>query len=279
MTVTVNSVKDLFAVFTVTMSRWVMPKDAQDKRDHPTFPAGPDNGTELSLDEIAEHSGVSTRSIRYYQSQGLLEKPRRDGRDARYNAQHIERLTLIAEMQERGLKLEAIRSLLGRDGNRHRSVTDWLGLDEALRDRWVQDQPATMTLTEVHRLLDARPKRLVGELVDEKVIERQADGTFLIPSPAMLSITLRLSDAHVNIDVATRAADLLRRRLNKAAEDLVALFNSETGRSFAGKGTPKEVSVALEAVRPIALDAAAVILAQEMERALHKLASAGIRRR
>ena len=236
---------------------------------------GVEEDLEVSLEELAEQSGVTTRSIRYYQTQGVLEKPRRDGRDARYNHQHIERLALIADMQARGLKLEAIRNLLGRDGDRHRSVTDWLGLDDALRNRWVDDAPTTMTLAAVHELLEHRPKRLVGELADAGVLERQDDGTFLVPSPAMLSITLRLIDAGVSLDVAQRADDLLRRRLNKAADDLVALFDTETGRSFAGRGTPAEVAAALEAVRPIALDAAALILAQEMERALRQRASAG----
>ncbi len=34
---------------------------------------------ELSLDELAERSGVSSRTIRYYQSEGVLPAPRKDG--------------------------------------------------------------------------------------------------------------------------------------------------------------------------------------------------------
>ena len=93
---------------------------------------------EFSLDELAERSGVSARTIRYYQSEGVLIGPRRDGRDARYNPGHLERLELIAELQERGLKLEAIKSLLSRVGKRS-SVSEWLGIDEALRARWADD--------------------------------------------------------------------------------------------------------------------------------------------
>ena len=80
------------------------------------------DGDELSLDELAERSGVSARTIRYYQSEGVLAAPRREGREARYNAGHLERLELVAELQERGLKLEAIRSLLDRAGKRATSV-------------------------------------------------------------------------------------------------------------------------------------------------------------
>jgi hypothetical protein len=82
-----------------------------------------------------------------------------------------------------------------------------------------------------------------------------------------------LLDAGVSIDVAGPAAELLRRRLAKAADDLVKLFESETGRSFAGKGTPEEIATALDALRPIALDAARLILAQELERSLRQLAT------
>ena len=232
---------------------------------------------ELSLDELAERSGVSARTIRYYQSEGVLAAPRRDGRDARYNPGHLERLELIAELQERGLKLEAIKSLLSRAGKRS-SVSEWLGIDEALRASWTDDQPANMTLAEVHERLGRRPRRLVGELVDAGLLVRQDNGSFVAPSDAMLDLTLRLLDASVTIDVAGRAANLLRRRLAQAADDLVKLFDAETGRSFAGEGAPEEVAAALDALRPVAIDAAGLILAQELERALRHLATTGTRR-
>jgi DNA-binding transcriptional MerR regulator len=228
---------------------------------------------ELSLDELAERTGVTPRTIRYYQSQHVLPKPRHVGRDARYSAEHLVRLQVIAALQERGLKLEAIKRLVGRDGEHARSVTDFLGLDEVLRNRWVDEQPSTMTLAEVHNLLGRRPRRLVGELVDSGVLERLDDGRFVAVSPALLDLMLRLIDAGVTVDVARRADTLLRKRLAKAAEDLVDLFLRETGTSFAGQGRPEEVAAALASVRPIALDASALILAQEMERALQKLAA------
>lgn len=230
---------------------------------------------EFGLDELAEQSGVSGRTIRYYQSEGVLPGPRKVGRDARYNAGHLERLDLIGEMQARGLKLEGIKSLLDRAGKQHTSVTEWLGIDEALRASWTDDHPATMTLAEVHQLLGKRPRRLVGELVEAGLLERQDDGSFVAPSEALLDLSLRLVDAGVSIDISQQAAELLRRRLARAADDLVKLFETETGRSFAGRGAPEEISAALDAVRPVALDAAGLILAQELERALRKLAATG----
>jgi DNA-binding transcriptional MerR regulator len=226
---------------------------------------------EFSLDEVAQRSGVSARTIRYYQSEGVLPKPRRDGREARYTPEHLERLELIGELQERGLKLEAIKDLVGSGS--HRSVSDWLGIDEVLRTSWSNDRRAVMSLAEVHELLGAHPRRLVGELVDVGLLVREDDGSFVAPSRGLLDLSVRSLDAGVSIDIAAHAADLLRRRLTKAADDLVELFEAETGKSFAGRGRPDEVAAALDVLRPIALDAARLILAQELERSLRSLAT------
>jgi DNA-binding transcriptional MerR regulator len=234
-------------------------------------PSDPDAVEELSLDELAARSGVSARTIRDYQSEGVLPKPRRDGREARYTEEHVERLELIAELQERGLKLEAIKGLVG-SGGRPKSVSDWLGIDEVLRASWSNDRRETMTLAEVHALLGKHPRRLVGELVDVGLLVREDDGSFVAPSRGLLDLTVRMLDAGVSIDIGARAGDLLRRRLTHAADDLVELFESETGRSFAGRGRPEEVAAALDVLRPIALDGARLILAQELERSLRSLA-------
>lgn len=227
---------------------------------------------DLSLDELAERSGVSARTIRYYQSEGILPSPRKVGRDARYAVGHLERLEQIFELQARGLKIEAIKQLLGRNRD-HRSVTEWLGVDDVLRARWADDDPAVMTRADVHSLLGHHPHRIVGEMVDAGLLDRRDDGTFVAPSRALLDLSLRMLDAGVSVDVGTKAAALLRRRLSKAADDLVELFASETGRSFAGRGRPDELAAAVDAVRPIALDGARLILAQEFERSLRLLAS------
>jgi DNA-binding transcriptional MerR regulator len=233
---------------------------------------GPGRDDELTLDELALRSGVSARTIRFYQSAGVLPRPRRVGRDARYREDHLDRLRLIAELQERGLKLEAIKDLVGRTSGTH-NVATWLGLEEALRDPWTGDRARFVTLTELHEMLGDRPRRLAGDLADAGLLERQEDGTFVIPSPALLDLGLRLVDSGVSVEISDRAAGILRSRLAEAADDLVALFVAETGRSFAGSGTPEDVAAALAAVRPIALDAVGLLLAHEMERALRQLAT------
>ena len=86
-----------------------------------------DETEELSLDELAERTGVTPRTIRYYQSQHVLPKPRHVGHDARYSTEHLVRLQVIASLQERGLKLEAIKRLVGATASTPaRSPTSWV---------------------------------------------------------------------------------------------------------------------------------------------------------
>lgn len=65
-----------------------------------------------SLAELAEETGLSPRTIRYYISRGLLNGPVVAGRGAVYNAGHLERLRRIQELQSRGAMLAQISRVL-----------------------------------------------------------------------------------------------------------------------------------------------------------------------
>ncbi len=74
-----------------------------------------------------------------------------------------------------------------------------------------------------------------GEMVDAGLLAHNDDGTFVAPSRALLDLAMRMLDAGVSIDIGTEAANLLRRRLSRAADDVVRLFQEQTVKSFAGK--------------------------------------------
>ena len=69
----------------------------------------------LRIDELASRSGTTVDTIRFYQAEGLLPKPSREGRVAWYDDAHLERLRRIAALKEQGLTLAAIRRLLEGD--------------------------------------------------------------------------------------------------------------------------------------------------------------------
>ncbi|HEX6426012.1 MAG TPA: MerR family transcriptional regulator [Acidimicrobiales bacterium] len=69
---------------------------------------------EFTVDEVARMTGTTVRTIRWYQSEGLLPSPRRSGRVAIYDGDHVARLESIRDLQAHGLTLTAIRRLLDR---------------------------------------------------------------------------------------------------------------------------------------------------------------------
>jgi DNA-binding transcriptional MerR regulator len=67
---------------------------------------------EYLIDELAEETGISSRTIRYYQQEGLLPKPVNRGKFAYYNEDHLKRLKLIQELKNNFLPLKEIREHL-----------------------------------------------------------------------------------------------------------------------------------------------------------------------
>ena len=85
-----------------------------------------DAGREYTIDELAAASQVPSRTIRFYQSKGALPHPQIRGRVAYYGPAHIERLKLIASLQDRGLRIDAIRELTSRIDRGELDVNEWL---------------------------------------------------------------------------------------------------------------------------------------------------------
>ncbi|HUY66958.1 MAG TPA: MerR family transcriptional regulator [Acidimicrobiales bacterium] len=70
---------------------------------------------EMRVEQLSQRSGESVDTIRYYQSKGLLEPPRRQGRVAWYDDAHLERLARIRSLQQRGFTLATIVRLVNGD--------------------------------------------------------------------------------------------------------------------------------------------------------------------
>ena len=67
---------------------------------------------EMRVEQLSARADVTVDTIRYYQSKGLLDAPRREGRVAWYGEQHVERLARIRSLQGRGFTLATIVRLV-----------------------------------------------------------------------------------------------------------------------------------------------------------------------
>jgi DNA-binding transcriptional MerR regulator len=64
------------------------------------------------IEALARHTGSTTRTLRAYQTAGLLPPPDRDGRRARYTEAHVRRLAVIERLRARHWSLAAIAEVL-----------------------------------------------------------------------------------------------------------------------------------------------------------------------
>jgi DNA-binding transcriptional MerR regulator len=67
----------------------------------------------LKIGDLAERTGTTAPTIRYYEEIGLLPRAdRQDGGQRRYSEEDIKRLTLIRRRRDFGLPIEQVRSLV-----------------------------------------------------------------------------------------------------------------------------------------------------------------------
>ena len=219
-----------------------------------------------TIDELAAATRVSSRTIRFYQSKGALPKPAIKGRVAYYSDDHVERLQLIAKLQDQGLRIRAIRDVLAKSDRGQLVIGEWLGFKAALQTPWDEDRPQVLTITELYELLGDRREGLVGQLLRLNVITVDRD-TYVVRSPALVQIAMKLEGAGVDIETSVEGARVLRKHLSKAASDLTDhFFKRKNGNASGG---------ALDALRPAALEAVQLIFAQEIEKSLAKLVDSG----
>jgi DNA-binding transcriptional MerR regulator len=149
--------------------------------------ATPDPTLELTVDELARRIDLPVRTIREYQTMGLLPSPRRRGRVGIYGASHLMWLRLIARLQERGYSLAGIRDLLAawRDGSELGEVLG-LGPDQLVH---IDEPGMPATADQLARLLpDLVPARL-DDLLAIGVIEACGPDRYCVPSPSLLQLT------------------------------------------------------------------------------------------
>jgi DNA-binding transcriptional MerR regulator len=226
-----------------------------------------------TIDQLAAHTGVPSRTIRFYQSKGALPSPARKGRKAYYGPEHVERLELIARLQDRGLQIRAIRNLLEQLDCGQASLEDWLGFEAQLRTPWSEDSPELLSEAEMQARLEGRPPGLLAALIKAELVEREAN-QYLVRSPALLRMALTLEANGIDIETAKAATDILSTHLSKAASELSEHFQEHIHERVAD-GSIEDSTTLLDALKPIALDAAAVIFGQEIQQALEQMLHEG----
>lgn len=142
----------------------------------------------MTIDALAARVQLPTRTIREYQTMGLVPGPERRGRVGIYRKTHLHRLELIGRLQTRGYSLAGIRDLLTswHDGQ---ELTDILGLDA---DELVHvDEPGRpAALDQLAQLLPLLVPDRLDDLLAVGLVDACGPDRYCVPSPSLLQLTL-----------------------------------------------------------------------------------------
>lgn len=227
----------------------------------------------LDLAEVAEEAGVTQRTVRYYQAAGLLPAPERVGRRVVYGPEHLSRLRKIAELQERGLKLESIRDVLEATSNGQTPAVTLLG-PELASESWLAESSRQFNAVELAEFLGERNLGLISDLEEAgylRQVETPAGPRWQADDLPLLLGALQLAEIGTKVALSGRARDVLRQRLRSMAEDLVQMWVSESGRQFEGKANAATLLPELDRIRAVAWQSVAHIMAQEVNRAVERV--------
>src|SRR6266540_504389 len=143
--------------------------------------AGPE--ASMTIDELARRTGMTVRNIRAHQSRGLVPPPEVRGRTGYYGDEHLERITLIQELQADGFNLESIRKLLEGAGG---SSSEVLNFSRMLRAPFEDEQPEILDEEEMaERWGGPLDERLMARSEKLGLLRDLGDGRFEILSPRL----------------------------------------------------------------------------------------------
>jgi DNA-binding transcriptional MerR regulator len=221
------------------------------------------------VEELAARSGVPVRTIREYQTWRLLHAPARDGRVGWYDESHVERLTLIGRLQQRGYSIAGIRDLLDAwsTGSDLRTV---LGVDAGSSPETVDEVPVFVTEAALGELFpgDAETSTITEGLLAAGVIVRVGDD-LVARSPAMLVLVGDAVRAGLSRDEALRVAGALIAATESAADVM-----AETVVAAISRADPATLEPMLRRGRVLAGRAVASHLIHQVGRRLFERAEA-----
>ena len=169
------------------------------------------------VDALAVVSATSVDTIRYYQKQGVLHHPEREGRIGWYDQTHVDRLAEIKRLADSGFTLSQIADLQSASADpllaalqgQHDS-SERVTRDELVARSGLAPGPVDLAIS-------------VGLLGDPQAIDFDASAVEMLASAAALL------DAGLPIPALAKLAVRHAQHVEQLVDDAIELFASSTG--------------------------------------------------
>jgi DNA-binding transcriptional MerR regulator len=237
--------------------------EANDRPDR--VRAGSSSGHHLTVEQLAAEVGMSVRNIRNHHTRGLLPPPEVRARVGYYNADHVARLRLIADLQADGFNLAAIDRLLnGSDGLAERL----LGLRNAVTAPFEPETPEIITGDELARRFGEINARDAARVRKLKLLIPLGEDRFEVPSPALLAAGEQVIGLGISLSSALALVERVSRNCESISRTFTRLYLRELWEPFQRAGQPDdrwdEVIDAVNTLRPLASEALLALFKQRM---------------
>jgi DNA-binding transcriptional MerR regulator len=221
--------------------------------------------TQLTIEALAQASGMTVRNIRNHQSRGLLAPPEVVSRVGYYGADHVERLRLIREMQDDGFNLGAIKRLLDSSP---RSAEQLSRFRSAIASPDAAEPPEVLSDAELTERFGGMDRRNREKAVALGVLLPLGDDKYEVPFPAMLRAAEEAVARGVSMSAALSVVERLRSNSDAMARAFVRLFLDELWKPIRDSEERDErwpeVVEALERLRPVASETVLSLFRQSL---------------
>jgi DNA-binding transcriptional MerR regulator len=210
---------------------------------------------QLTIDELAQQTGMTVRNIRAHQSRGLLPAPDVQGRIGYYGDRHIARLELIQQLQAGGFNLTAIQRLVERAEETGDNIGD---LRNLVLTPFAEEPSEVMSLKELAEQVGEIDSRMIKQGVDLGFVIPLGDDRYEVLSPTLLRAGISALELGVPVDTLFEVFKKVNDHTRAIAEVFTKMVDTGVVRPQEKAGLPPEsfpkVVEAVEGLRPLATE-------------------------
>lgn len=240
-----------------------------------------DSENQLTIEQLAQESGMSVRNIRAHQARGLLPPPEVRQRVGYYGPDHLARLRLITELQADGFNLKGIERLLeDSSGEASRAM---LNFRRAITTPFESERPEILSGEELaERFGENASPEVLERVVKLGLLTPVGGDAYEVASPGLLRISEEVVERGVPMAAALEVVEVMQRSSRHVAEAFAQLFVKFVWQPFEAEGQPEErwpeVLESIERLRPIASEALVAVFEMTMSGEVEKRFGKELRR-